>query len=246
MDSEHANKTIDRPETPDRVITINVGGMNHTTTLSTLRSKPSRLKTMFSEDFEGVELYDKDDNLFIDRNGHIFKVILEYLRTGEVINTTFHEKAVKIEFEWFGFDLDKITSLKRTGRKSRLTLEDRYVEEWESSPAHDHFASFFEENFITDFHKCQPDLDKDTFDTSRPNERRYQFVVPDCYLEYMLDRVKSFNKKSFLSWLNKKYNLVWSDLHLKTGPNLSFNLKGSELVDATLIIDVKYPSTTEE
>ncbi|PIK39102.1 BTB/POZ domain-containing protein KCTD6 [Apostichopus japonicus] len=67
------------------VLNINVGGTKYTTYLSVVKKYPeSHLSQMFPED---TSLWRRDDdgNVFIDRDGHAFRYILNYLRDGDVI-----------------------------------------------------------------------------------------------------------------------------------------------------------------
>ena len=72
-------------------MTINVGGREFKTTLTTLRSHPtSLLAEKFSE--ESLKKIDADNArkqspLFIDRNPDAFESVLEYLRTGKPLHT---------------------------------------------------------------------------------------------------------------------------------------------------------------
>ena len=67
----------------DEVISLNVGGVIHITTRSTLAKYPdSMLGSMFSDRF--VPQLDNQSNYFIDRDGHLFRHILNFLRTGSL------------------------------------------------------------------------------------------------------------------------------------------------------------------
>ena len=59
------------------IIKLNVGGVKYYTTKETLENEDGFLKTLMKNDFDNVN---EDGYYFIDRNGHIFKYILEYLR----------------------------------------------------------------------------------------------------------------------------------------------------------------------
>ncbi|KAL6059703.1 BTB/POZ domain-containing protein kctd6 [Balamuthia mandrillaris] len=66
----------------DSIVRLNVGGTLHTTTKATLTSLgPNFFSTLLKNQFATT----KDETTgayFIDRNGHAFSVILDYLRTG--------------------------------------------------------------------------------------------------------------------------------------------------------------------
>ena len=66
------------------IIYLNVGGKNYTTTLITLtkRFPGSYLSRLLDGQEEAI--YDRNGNIFIDRNGKIFRYILYYLRDGKI------------------------------------------------------------------------------------------------------------------------------------------------------------------
>lgn len=67
----------------DHIVKLNIGGTLYTTRVSTLTKYPeSRLAKMF----EGTEpsTEDSNGNFFIDRDGSIFRFILNYIRTGKL------------------------------------------------------------------------------------------------------------------------------------------------------------------
>ena len=87
------------------VITLNVGGVLHTTTVDTLRREPgSMLDTMFSGRHRVST--DRNGHFFIDRDGEIFGHILGFLRTGllpeDLSNMTI--RRLKVEAEFYGLD----------------------------------------------------------------------------------------------------------------------------------------------
>ncbi|PIK49715.1 putative BTB/POZ domain-containing protein KCTD12-like [Apostichopus japonicus] len=66
------------------VVSLNVGGSNYTTSLATLtKFKDSLITEMFTGESDG-DLLQKDESgqFFIDRDGFLFRFILDYLRTG--------------------------------------------------------------------------------------------------------------------------------------------------------------------
>ena len=67
----------------DAVINLNVGGMVHTTSLSTIRKFPdSMLGAMFSGQYEIP--VDNNGHIFIDRDGDLFRFVLNYMRGGSL------------------------------------------------------------------------------------------------------------------------------------------------------------------
>lgn len=68
----------------DEVITLNVGGVLYTTTRSTLSKYPdSMIGAMFNGQFVPTN-FDQQGNYFIDRDGDIFRIILNFLRSGRL------------------------------------------------------------------------------------------------------------------------------------------------------------------
>ena len=67
----------------NQIIRLNVGGVIHTTTRTTLCTYPeSMLGAMFSGDF-GANV-DENGHYFIDRDGEIFKHVLNFLRSNRI------------------------------------------------------------------------------------------------------------------------------------------------------------------
>eukprot|EP01006_Ploeotia_vitrea_P006185 TRINITY_DN12485_c0_g2_i1.p1 TRINITY_DN12485_c0_g2~~TRINITY_DN12485_c0_g2_i1.p1 ORF type:complete len:564 (-),score=59.87 TRINITY_DN12485_c0_g2_i1:245-1936(-) len=65
----------------DRIV-LNVGGVHHHTTVSTLKQADgSMLQAMFSGRFSLDS--DEDGSYFLDRDGTLFRYVLDFLRTGE-------------------------------------------------------------------------------------------------------------------------------------------------------------------
>ncbi len=68
----------------DSVVTVNVGGSLYTTTRSTLCLYPdSMLGAMFKDTMPTTK--DADGHYFIDRDGPIFKIILDFLRYNKLV-----------------------------------------------------------------------------------------------------------------------------------------------------------------
>lgn len=89
----------------EKRIKLNVGGQHFTTTLTTLQSYPnSMLAAMFSGRFS-LKL-DEDGEYFIDRNGKIFEIILDWLRTGmpPTITDPLLRKKVAVESSYYGLE----------------------------------------------------------------------------------------------------------------------------------------------
>lgn len=80
-------------EFPD-IVELNVGGVFYTTSLSTLTKEPSSLLgQMFSGEYSGKITKDSKGKYFIDRDGVLFRYILDFLRNQKIIlPENFHEK----------------------------------------------------------------------------------------------------------------------------------------------------------
>ncbi len=95
-------------------IKLNVGGTPYTTTLTTLRTDPSSmLAAMFSGRFPLEQ--DEDGSYFIDRDGKVFGLILNWLRTGQIPPSLSEEDRFSILLEAEYFQLSKLAEqLKRS------------------------------------------------------------------------------------------------------------------------------------
>jgi len=72
-------------EDQQRIVDLNVGGVLYTTSVDTLtKDEGSLLFLMFSGDPNNL-LQDSRGRVFIDRDGVLFRYILDYLRSGELI-----------------------------------------------------------------------------------------------------------------------------------------------------------------
>eukprot|EP01117_Protostelium_nocturnum_P013079 TRINITY_DN4855_c0_g1_i2.p1 TRINITY_DN4855_c0_g1~~TRINITY_DN4855_c0_g1_i2.p1 ORF type:complete len:199 (+),score=50.97 TRINITY_DN4855_c0_g1_i2:26-598(+) len=66
-----------------KMVTINVGGELFVTTIDTLVKGDTMLSKMFGGDFSNGK--DEDGNVFIDRDGSNFRLILNFLRSGRIV-----------------------------------------------------------------------------------------------------------------------------------------------------------------
>ena len=85
------------------IIYLNVGGHVYTTTQITLlkRFPNSYFKKMLNREIR--VRYDRDGNIFIDRNGTLFRQVLNYLRDGRfsVIKSALFVSRIKKELDFF-------------------------------------------------------------------------------------------------------------------------------------------------
>ncbi|RUS76825.1 hypothetical protein EGW08_015411 [Elysia chlorotica] len=109
------------------VLELNVGGVFYSTNLGTLRREPDSLIARLFADHSNVKaVKDAKGKYFIDRDGVLFRYILDYLRNLKlVLPENFHEKdRLKQEAEFFSLpNLVKIIDASST-RKSRLGAGD--------------------------------------------------------------------------------------------------------------------------
>ena len=88
------------------VVKLNVGGQIYSTSRATLtKHSMSMLATMFSDRQAGSLIKDKSGTVFIDRDGHLFGHILEWLRTGHVRLCNAEEKEMlRVEADYYLLD----------------------------------------------------------------------------------------------------------------------------------------------
>ena len=96
-------------------IKINVGGTIFSTLRSTLTKEPDSMLARMIDTKVPTET-DSDGNIFIDRNGDIFKVILDFLRTGNlrIDSAGCSEEEIETEAEYFM--LESLLQAIRVGR----------------------------------------------------------------------------------------------------------------------------------
>eukprot|EP00735_Rhodelphis_limneticus_P009298 TRINITY_DN2672_c1_g1::TRINITY_DN2672_c1_g1_i1::g.26037::m.26037 TRINITY_DN2672_c1_g1::TRINITY_DN2672_c1_g1_i1::g.26037 ORF type:complete len:253 (+),score=16.59,sp/Q0VFV7/KCTD7_DANRE/37.74/2e-09,BTB_2/PF02214.17/5e-13 TRINITY_DN2672_c1_g1_i1:46-759(+) len=97
------------------IIRFNVGGKSHMTTFSTLSSQGENLLTQLVRDHYDGTSGTVDDNgaIFIDRDGRLFRDVLNYLRTGEY---PLISDAMRREFEYYAVSVPT----KQPGRLFRM------------------------------------------------------------------------------------------------------------------------------
>lgn len=99
----------------NKLVELNVGGVYYTTTLTTLLNEPDSFFVQNSSDIEaslGEEpsqrfVKDSRNKIFIDRDGLLFRYVLDYLRNDKqlVLPENFNEKQrLKQEAEYFNLN----------------------------------------------------------------------------------------------------------------------------------------------
>jgi BTB/POZ domain len=117
-------------------LTVNVGGVLYHTTQSMLCSRGGMLAAIFAPDgpFSFTKSSTSDSTPFIDRDGELFKYILQFLRGGHInLPDAFRSddrKALRFEAEYYGLDglLDELNSA--DGLISALHYGHKFVLCW--------------------------------------------------------------------------------------------------------------------
>lgn len=109
-------------EFPD-IVELNVGGVFYTTALSTLTTDTNcLLGKMFSGESSTKLVKDSKGKYFIDRDGVLFRYVLDYLRNQKIVlPENFHEKdRLRQEAEYFSLP-DMVKSISAAGISGRLS-----------------------------------------------------------------------------------------------------------------------------
>eukprot|EP00451_Oxyrrhis_marina_P045251 CAMPEP_0204435540 /NCGR_PEP_ID=MMETSP0470-20130426/73802_1 /ASSEMBLY_ACC=CAM_ASM_000385 /TAXON_ID=2969 /ORGANISM="Oxyrrhis marina" /LENGTH=237 /DNA_ID=CAMNT_0051434115 /DNA_START=30 /DNA_END=740 /DNA_ORIENTATION=+ len=86
------------------IVSLNVGGVVHTTTIGTLRSVPSSmLARMFATDQGMPTARDAEGRVFLDRDGSLFRHVLNYLRDRSVPQLSARGE-LRAEARYFGLE----------------------------------------------------------------------------------------------------------------------------------------------
>lgn len=108
------------------VLELNVGGVFYSTNLATLRREPdSHIARLFADHSKVKAVKDSKGKYFIDRDGVLFRYILDYLRNMRlVLPENFHEKErLKQEAEFFSLpNLVKVIEASSGGHRSRIAF----------------------------------------------------------------------------------------------------------------------------
>jgi hypothetical protein len=113
INSNAQNSSIQENPSDQNIILLNVGGHRYITSYSTLCARgPHFLSTLVSHDVEGKipAKRDKDGYIWIDRNGRIFEVVLEYLRTGHLFvpgDLSYDQVEAELDFYQIKIDVNQ-------------------------------------------------------------------------------------------------------------------------------------------
>jgi hypothetical protein len=113
----------------DEIVMLNVGGVLYTTTRSTLlRPKNSLFTGLLSGKLGSLK--DDQNRLFIDRNGEVFKWVLEWMRSSSKALTLLSEKELemlRIEADFYCLDILVIDIKSRIAFKKEIRYKVRFV-----------------------------------------------------------------------------------------------------------------------
>ncbi|CAI2173234.1 5572_t:CDS:2 [Funneliformis geosporum] len=140
--------------TSDRII-LNVGGIIHETTRSTLTSYP---QTMLGRMFDPANTamlkptYPNGNEYFIDRNGHVFYYIMEFYRNGDVL---LDERTFKITLPYHDETLISGQILRREFDYFQIPILENKIElaERRGAALVDEFADLLEEEIVQSISK---------------------------------------------------------------------------------------------
>ena len=112
----------------DEVITLNVGGVMYTTSRSTLAKYPdSMLGAMFGGQFVPT-CFDTQGNYFIDRDGEMFRVVLNFLRSGRLSLSQGFKDFDLLEAEADFFQIPAMISAVHEAKIAQTKTQGYYLE----------------------------------------------------------------------------------------------------------------------
>ncbi|XP_076446703.1 BTB/POZ domain-containing protein KCTD12-like [Babylonia areolata] len=127
---DHPIKTTDSAtqivDHPTQMVELNVGGVLYTTSRDTLLKVPdSLLASAFSDSSVSQLVRDSKGKIFIDRDGVLFRYVLDYLRNFKlVLPENFHERErLKQEAEYFRLPdlMSSLTVAPKAGHRASLS-----------------------------------------------------------------------------------------------------------------------------
>ena len=112
----------------DEVITLNVGGVMYTTSRSTHTKYPdSMLGAMFGGQFVPT-CFDNQGNFFIDRDGEMFRVVLNFLRSGRLSVPQGFSNFDLLEAEADFFQIPAMISAVHQAKVAQTKKQGYYIE----------------------------------------------------------------------------------------------------------------------
>ncbi|RIA92087.1 BTB/POZ protein [Glomus cerebriforme] len=114
------------------IVTLNVGGVLYTTTKNTLLKQESFFSGLFSGNFSTT--LDDKNNIFIDRNGELFKYVLEFLRNNTLPKRILIDKALLEdllqEAEFYCIE-DLVFEIKSKLNSEQINQDTKKIRTWE-------------------------------------------------------------------------------------------------------------------
>merc|ERR1712079_190672 len=105
---------------PSSIIDLNVGGVLYTTSAETLtKNTGSLLCTLFSGGTDTL-LHDSKGRVFIDRDGVLFRYILDYLRNGRLVLPDNFQESERLKLEAEYFQIEELQHQLETPNKSQF------------------------------------------------------------------------------------------------------------------------------
>ncbi|XP_076012308.1 BTB/POZ domain-containing protein KCTD12-like [Genypterus blacodes] len=118
------------------IVELNVGGQVYVTRLDTLTAVPnSLLWAKFTQSSPGELPTDSKGRFFFDRDGFLFRYILDYLRDSEMVLPDFFKERRRLQKEADFFLLPELSARLAAGSKDSSAEDSGDPEEAELSPA---------------------------------------------------------------------------------------------------------------
>lgn len=110
-------KLLSSPPTSCKIVRLNVGGHFYTTTMSTLSRYPSAALR------NSLQNYDREGNVFIDRDGKMFEYILGFLRTKKLCLPSNFCDFESLTTEVNYYDIPSLSSCLTKAKQEKLTVQ---------------------------------------------------------------------------------------------------------------------------